>query len=253
MERRQLLKSLGSLAALSLSSTERILGSQMRRTSRGCCITRQEFGYFLGGQEPAHSYISDKVPIIEKSGDSSFDLALALALTRISSVFSVKPGFAYYDDSDGENAFASPEVRMDRSDGTVLFGRQMLHKQLAVEDGDAAVMAICAHEFGHIVQYKKKLMDTLNKGQPTVKRCELHADYLAGYFAAYRKHEKPAFPAVKFAVVAHQIGDFSTAPEHHGTPTERANAISKGFSSFKDDGLGFDDAVSAGVEYVKSL
>ena len=253
MQRRDLLRSLCSLAAVSMIAATRVLKAQIHRTSHGCCITRQEFGYYLNGQEPARSYMSGEVPIIEKSGNAAFDLALAISLTRISSVFGVTPGFAYYDDSDDKNAFASDEVRMGRDDGTVLFGRNMLKEQLAIPDGDAAVIAICAHEFGHIVQFKKKLMGTLKEGQPTVKRCELHADYLAGYFAAYRKHEKPSFPAVKFAVVAHQIGDFSKSTEHHGTPTERANAISEGFSAFKEKGLRFNDAVDAGVDYVKTL
>jgi len=222
------------------------------RRSQGCCITADEFNVFVGQQDPKASYLSDDSPI-EKSGNPAFDFALAHGLARISKLFSVVPGFAYYDDSDSKNAFASPEVRMDKADGTVLFGQNLLKDQLAVDDGDVYVLAICAHEFGHVVQFKKDLIAKLNKGQSDVKRSELHADFLAGYFAAHRKHEDSDFPAVKFAVVAHQLGDFQRSQQHHGTPNERAAAISEGFKTFKEDGLAFDEAVDMGVQYVLSI
>lgn len=142
---------------------------------------------------------------------------------------------------------------MDKADGTVLFGKDLLKAQLSEDSGGVAVMAICSHEFGHIVQFKKNLISKLNSGQSDVKRSELHADFLAGYFAAHRKHESPDFPAAEFAMVAHQLGDFEESPQHHGTPKERAAAIVEGFKTFKDDHLGFDDAVEMGVQYVLSL
>ena len=47
---------------------------------------------------------------------------------------------------------------MARSDGTVLFGVRLLRKLMndfANDNPDAAVAAVCAHEFGHIVQYQE--------------------------------------------------------------------------------------------------
>src|ERR1035441_4510519 len=123
--------------------------SGFSRRSRGCCITADEFDVFVGRQDPKAAYLSDDESIIEKSGNHAFDLALAHGLTKISTLFGVIPGFAYYDDSDSKNAFASPEVRMDKADGTVLFGQNLLRDQLAIDDGDVYVLAICAHEFGH--------------------------------------------------------------------------------------------------------
>ncbi len=98
------------------------------------------------------------------------------------------PGFAYFDDSAGMNAHATTRQLLSRSDGTVLFGRRLLDTLLARrEHPDVAVSAVCAHEFGHIAQYKIGIHKQLREGEETVKRLELHADFLAGYFAGCRK------------------------------------------------------------------
>ena len=61
------------------------------------------------------------------------------------------------------------------------------------EHPDVAVSAVCAHEFGHITAIKYGLMKRLKDGQPSVKRSELHADFLAGYFAGVVQAPMTAF------------------------------------------------------------
>ena len=61
---------------------------------------------------------------------------------------------------------------------------------------------VCAHEFGHILQYQKGLIRPLQGWDSTNRRIELHADFLAGYFAGIRKGKRPSFPAVVFATTA---------------------------------------------------
>jgi hypothetical protein len=207
------------------------------------------------GAAPVTSNFTGTDPIIDKSGDAAFDLALAQTLTRISQIFSVLPGFAYFDDSAAPNAYASPENRMSKTDGTVLFGTTLLQQVRAVpESPEVAIVCVCAHEFGHIHQFKKGLRQRLLKGQSTVKRLELHADFVAGVFAGIRKKEKPGFPAAVFAATMHRFGDTSfSSPTHHGTADERANALVEGYNAIKIQNMTFDEAIQAGTEYVEKI
>jgi hypothetical protein len=135
-------------------------------------------------------------PIISSSGDKDFDRALAQTLSMLASELEVHPGFAFYDDLGDKNAYATSDVRLNGADGTVLFGLSFLGDMLSLPEApDAAVAAICAHEFGHILQFKHGLFNIVNSGMPNVKRSELQADCFAGYFAGRRKLARPSFPA----------------------------------------------------------
>jgi len=106
----------------------------------------------------------------------------------------VLPGFAYSDDHDAENAYATEVRRLLRVDGTVLYGkRYFLSGMSQAESPDVVFTATCAHEFGHIVQFKHRIFDRLNDRQRTVKRSERHADFLSGYFAGSRKLQMKPF------------------------------------------------------------
>src|SRR5262249_7869550 len=50
------------------------------------------------------------------------------------------------------------------------------------------------------LQFKRGLLPPLIDGQPTIRRCELHADFFSGYFAGVRKKDKPDYPAAVFVV-----------------------------------------------------
>jgi predicted metalloprotease len=167
----------------------------------------------------------------------------------------VLPGFAYYDDHDGENAYATTARRLSRSDGSVLFGKRcFLTLMSEPEHPEVGVAAVCAHEFGHILQFKLNLFARLDSGQRTVKRSELHADYLAGFFAGRRKLEKPDFPAAVFATTKFASGDYDVHdPQHHGTPQERAAAVVRGFEVGHRERRNLSDAVQIGINYVSRL
>jgi hypothetical protein len=194
-------------------------------------------------------------PIIANSGDREFDYALAHTLSRIADTFRVLPGFAYFDDSEGPNAHATAATRMKKADGTVLFGQHLLKATLAKpEHPDVAVTSICAHEFGHILQHKLNLKKTILEGQQTVKRMELHADYLAGYYAGSLKLKRPDYPAAVFATQVYSVGDFQVNdPKHHGTPDERAAAVVRGFEVAYRERRNLADAVQIGINYVSTL
>src|SRR3954453_17036354 len=98
-----------------------------------------------------------KEQIIASTRNREFDYALALTLSRLTDLFGVLPGFAYSDDHDAENAYATEVRRLLRVDGTVLYGkRYFLSGMSQAESPDVVFTATCAHEFGHIVQFKHR-------------------------------------------------------------------------------------------------
>ncbi|MGY3296716.1 hypothetical protein ACVWY1_001137 [Pseudomonas sp. TE6288] len=218
----------------------------------GCFITAPQARQLLGSSE-VRSFNLGTEPI-RQSGNRAFDRALAHTLAKLANTFGVLPGFAYYADGSEHNAFATPAQLLEKTDGTVMFGLGMLQRLMSGNDHpELSVAAVCAHEFGHIYQYKHGLMDVVNAGAATVKRSELQADYLAGFFAGLRKRERPEFPAAVFAQTQHNFGDnMIDHPSHHGTPNERADAIVAGFH-FAMNGNSLDQAADESTRYVMRL
>jgi hypothetical protein len=245
----------GGAAALLLGSTGRSLASERHNPIYGCTLPDRETALFFDTATESRLYITGDEPLIEKSGDHDFDYALAHTLAKISQTFDVAPGFAYYDDYDGKNAYATKHIRSYGVDGTVLVGQRLLDRLRSGNDHpDVAVACVCAHEFGHILQYKLQLNDKVSDGQKTVKPVELQADFFAGYFAGIRKLERPTFPAAVFAMTQFNMGDEMVHnPQHHGTPDERANAIVRGFDVAYREQEPLSAAVDISTEYVKAL
>lgn len=223
-------------------------------TRRSCLLTPDEAESVFERSTETRLYVSGDEPMIPKSGNKNFDLALAQTLSKCATLFGVLPGFAYYDDYDGKNAYATTKIRTQRSDGTVLFGTNLLSELMAKpESPTVAVTAVCAHEFGHILQYKHGLMDTVLQGQRTVKRAELQADFFAGYFAGKRKRDKPNYPAAVVAATQSGYGDENFDDEsHHGTNQERGEAVSQGFKSAYVDGDSLPEAIQKSINYVST-
>lgn len=225
------------------------------RHSFGCMLDPEEADPFLTTATEPQAFDGPRPEkLIMSTGNRDFDYAFAQTLSRLTDVFGVLPGFCYYDDFDGENAMATTATKMKRADGTVLYGKRYLVTCMsALESPEAVVSATCAHEFGHIVQYKNKLDGRLKQGQPNVKRLELHADFFAGYFAGTRKLQKPDYPAAVFATNRYARGDFGTDIQHHGTPEERAAAVVRGFETAYRERRNFADAIQIGMNYALRL
>jgi hypothetical protein len=223
------------------------------RHSYGCMLDDDEAEPFLQTSTAVQIVRNrSEKEIVWSSGDRDFDYALAQTLSRLTDIFDVLPGFAFYDDFEQPNALATTARRTERADGTVLFGQRLLKRSLsAPEHPDAAVAAICAHEFGHILQYKRNLPRVILAGQSTVKRLELHADFLAGFYAGTRKLERPDFPAAVFATTQYSYGDNNTnSPKHHGRPDERAAAIVRGFEVANRERRPLGEAIEIGMNLV---
>jgi len=221
--------------------------------SSGCLLSANDARLF-GAMTPLQAGMGHG-RISPRSGNREFDYALAQTLSMLVDTLQVFPNLAFFKDFHSHNAYAMPDSLGSQPDGTVLLGIRMLNFLFSSDNHpEIAVASICAHEFGHIVQFKHGLISALRGQEPTVRRIELHADFLAGYFAGMRKLARPNFPAVVFATTAFRFGDYAFGdPTHHGTPNQRASAIVRGFQAAYQERRTFTDAVKIGVGYVQSV
>jgi hypothetical protein len=196
----------------------------------GCYVPAEEAPEFFSRTTTAQVFQFGTEDIEPRSGNPALDRALAQTLGRLARSFDVLPAFAYYRDGNRPNALATPERLLQRADGTVLFGLSMLQMLLArPEHPDASIVAVCAHEFGHIISYKAGFIDRLAPDRRNPFRAEQYADYIAGFFAGLRTLERPDFPAVVFATTQRSFG--GTIRGTHGTGEERASAVVEGYKA----------------------
>ncbi|MGH6814498.1 MAG: metalloprotease [Hyphomicrobiaceae bacterium] len=228
---------------------------QAARRALGCVVSDTDVRRYMTNTTDTIHRITGNEPIILRSGDPLFDRALAVTLLKMTNMFDVLPGFGYFQEPGNEvNAVAMPWVRMQNPDGTVLFGKNLLASFRALpEHPEVAVTAVCAHEWGHILQYKRNLQERLCRNSTTVKPMELHADFLAGYFAGMRRIERSGYPAAVVALALHKLGDSDvTGQGHHGTREERGAAVVAGFNAAYRDKKTFNEAVEIGIAMARS-
>ncbi|HRX59773.1 MAG TPA: metalloprotease [Candidatus Competibacter sp.] len=218
---------------------------------RGCCLEDGDLHEIIS--EGDTESLSLSAPMIPASGDRKFDEALGRQLVKLAGLFDVYPGFGYMREVGEKNANASRESSVPGTRGTVLFGLKLLRETMGMGDGgDIAVLGVCAHEFAHILQFFSPVnyYGMLLAGQPTVKRVELHADYMSGYFIGHLKRERPKIPLQKLGKLFYSLGDTaSNHPEHHGTPEERVRAIETGYKAISS-ARSAADAARLGFNFV---
>ncbi len=83
--------------------------------------------------------------------------------------------------------------------------------------------AILAHEYGHQVQFAKKLFESTLTGAEATRRTELMADGLGTYFMVHSKGEAlNATRTLADQKTFYNVGDCGFASDgHHGTPNQR--------------------------------
>lgn len=216
--------------------------AQDAEDDHGCWLPRGSAGDILRRASPPRVFSEGDEPMESRSGNSTLDRALARGLATISKTFGVLPGFAYYREQRGINARASPENLLQRTDGTVVFGLGMLSYLLQKPHADAAILAVCAHEFGHILSYKNGMIDQLATGGAF--RAEQFADFMAGYFAGSRRLINPDYPAVVFATTQNAFGGGD-----HGTGEQRGEAVQTGYLAAYQKRLTINDAAQEGFTF----
>ncbi len=182
------------------------------------------------------------------------DYALAQALGHLVTTFGVLPAFSYYREKvEGDhNALATRAKILDRADGTVLFGLGMLGMLLDVSaKPDAAIVAVCAHEFGHIIAIKRGEMEKLAPDPANPFRAEQHADFVSGFYAGLRTRSNAGYPALFFATTMRSLGGDSRGT--HGTRSERGAAVVAGFRAAKERNLSVSEGLNEAFRYAMSI
>lgn len=219
--------------------------------SGGCALCELN-GLFFGRNRGSTK--GRGIRIAASSGDAETDRFLGSALQRLSATFQVSPGFAFFDDGENENAFASRDTLLGNGPGTVLMGMKLFGRLMTrVNDGGITVIAVCAHEFGHIYQmyggYEAPL-DQLDRS--TNRPHELHADFLAGFYLGRRKSEHRQLELREVGRELHALGDTNyTSRQHHGTPDERLGALAAGFKFGSQGNADIATAAKAGFDLVR--
>jgi predicted metalloprotease len=98
--------------------------------------------------------------------------------------------------------------------------------------GDFAVAYVVAHEYAHNLQHELGVFD--NRVTASAKPFELQADCLAGTWAysVYAAGDLEPGDLEEATNAALAVGDFDVGnAQHHGTPTERRDALLAGFES----------------------
>ena len=179
--------------------------------AEGCMLSAAPSGLPSGSQR------------IRATGIAALDKWLVAEAWRLAGEFEVLPDFFLIDDSQSPNAWATPEITESRGpDGTVMYGVNFMRMEFQRGGIQGfGVLAIMAHEFAHIAQFKNDLT-------PQGKGAELMADYLAGWYLARRSSEIATNLYIS-AKTFYGIGDYGfNSPGHHGTPGERLAAFRAG-------------------------
>ncbi|MGY3527448.1 hypothetical protein [Bradyrhizobium sp. USDA 4452] len=220
----------------------------------GCWLLPGETS-LLGLGEKDFGALPNSDDMTNTSGDKNLDRALGRALARISSAFKVNPSFAFFADDNSPNAYASPDTNTAGTHGSVVFGRTLFQDQFRrYNDQGVSVLAIAAHEFGHICQFQQNLSGALQGSERTVRRIELHADYLSGWYLGLLKKRNSSISLWSSGDTFHRIGDSNfTNKQHHGTPEERVAASKAGFDLANGGEENVQGAIMRGKDYILSL
>lgn len=195
-------------------------------TTQTTNFQQQAVGCFLqaGGSSASVQTLASQGQIYFPSGNVALDNFNQQEGLNLVNTYFVSPRMFYLVDPS-PNAFATPEVvNAFGPDGTILFGQNLMAQQLSKDPSGASVIAVMAHEFAHLLQFRHGVH------QPG-KMTELHADFMAGWYLNLRGRFAwtNLMPTLK---IFYELGDYQfNSPTHHGTPAERLQAAEGGFNS----------------------
>jgi hypothetical protein len=172
---------------------------------------------------------------LKTTGSKKLDKILSKEVKYLEKSFLVDVNLYAYDDAEFPNAYA-----VNIAPYTIILGKGLLLDEYVNTDGYFSIVAIMAHEFAHVTQYK------FNE-QLTGKYSELHADFLAGWYMA-RMKGLSSLEIEKISLSFWDKGDDNYFSEnHHGTSQERRAAFLEGF---KNSQMDIFDAFAAGKKFV---
>ncbi len=225
-----------------------IVTAQSVPMSEGCFLsaTRADSGY----QQVISRGIARQT-FFQTTGDKVFDRQLGRAIIRLSGFFGEQPAFGIVDGGEHDNAFALPREGGNAEFGTVGIGRTLLNRLKEEDASGVSILALVAHEFGHVAQFRRDAIAELNAGENTVRKSELHADYLTGCYLGWLKRNEPRVRVISAGRFMESIGDSAvTSKDHHGTPAERLRSTEAGFASAYERDQPFETHFNDGKSFV---
>ena len=191
-----------------------------------------------------------QLALARSSGNNFVDSGFGRSRSFMVRAFGVNPAFAFLDDSQSPNAFATPENLIDweRGTGSVIFGVRLMTEEIAADrqTWGSALSLIMAHEWAHIKQF-------MSVGQMGNPLAELHADFLAGWWLGgfnlmtngYGINPNSAARSV------FDKGDFGfNDPGHHGTPQQRVTAMVAGYQLSVSQNPNVNQAFQLGLRFL---
>jgi len=166
------------------------------------------------------------------SGNSNLDYFLTNEYNQLVRCFGVKPNSFYIYEDNLPNAFASSSISNNSlPDGTVVLGLKLTNQEcFNSPSGTCVAMAVVlSHEFAHILDFKNNFVIVQGKKK------ELFADYMAGVYLHTRQliFAYTDMKEAAYSIFTKGDSDFNS-PSHHGTSTERMNALLAGYEFSKN-------------------
>lgn len=241
------------MAGIASSAMPAIALTQSGREAAGCVYLQAASSY-------TPKTAADFPSLRRMTGNA--ELSLAAISIELNILLEITTVSAFFDDSEsgpGGNAAATLRdpfpsiVGLPDPEGAVLFGNKCY---AGLAGNAAAVAAIFAHESAHVLQNRyigEQLYNISNKDRSVV-RTELHADFVSGYYAAYRRRNQQDWESSMHAITQFKFGDCEYAnPLHHGTPRERAAAVKAGLDFGDIGSVSPQELALTGLKYVQSL
>jgi hypothetical protein len=190
--------------------------------------------------------------------------------STVKTLFEVNPYLAFVrDDSDDPNMSTYPPQALSFQRSIVAVGLNMYSTVESLgEFANEVMIGMLAHECAHVLQFEQKCIvnlnvdpenedPQLNESGPCLHNLqlfsgsrfalELHADFMAGWILA-RTKLLSANGFGGFAKFLYSLGDlFYETGGHHGSPRQRLNLMSAGWS-FGSTGLIVSDYATAGAK-----
>lgn len=211
----------------------------------GCATATRKSSLAIDRRNPAH--IDGFGEIVTLPLKTQVHEAVRADCVELRQQFGVRAPLFFVEEEIAPNAVAiSYPLDKRLPDGTVLYGKKLLEREY--RKGRFGIPTTIAHEFAHIMQYKRKFPAMTTKWQ------ELHADYLAGWFTAHRARFWPdnSNPEIS-AKSVYDSGDYEfNNPQHHGTKEERFAAFREGYRLNKQNVADASLVYTKGLEYIRS-
>ena len=193
------------------------------------------------------SFEMSKLHHMASSGNKALDRAMIAEVRKINRVFTIRPGYRFFDDEGQGNALALSRTVIQGTRGTVFVGLSLVKEELKYKFGGAALAGSQPTRVGTSFSFFRVSFTgwkgTIRRGTRNSTRIFWRAITLDGPARTERSIDV-------FGKSLFEKGDYDyNDPDHHGTPDERLKAMHQGY---RYRHLHLQDAVGKGITHVTS-